>query len=271
MSTAPDEAVSEENTASPRLALLLAAAMFVLVVDTSFMNVSISAVGQGSPHDRERRPVGDRPGGLGLRCLHPHQLEDGRSHGPQARLRDRPARLCRWCPGHDAHPEPDHGHHLLGDHRRPRRLSPVAGHAVAHPRQLHGSRPEEGLRPRRRLSGDRRRRRPASRRVRHHLPVVARRVRPRGRHHPRGVVPDPPRQGRPLHRTAQDRPRGCGPLRRRHGGRRPRHPGLAGGRRLRRPHHRHRRRGPGRVRLLARPAQAAAGSPPCWTPTCSST
>ncbi|MGO9159478.1 MAG: hypothetical protein ACLP7J_02010, partial [Streptosporangiaceae bacterium] len=44
MSTAPDDAVNEENSASPRLALLLAAAMFVLVVDTSLMNVSISAV-----------------------------------------------------------------------------------------------------------------------------------------------------------------------------------------------------------------------------------
>src|SRR6266480_7722988 len=44
MSTAPDDAMSEENTGSPRLALLLAMAMFVLVVDTSLMNVSISAV-----------------------------------------------------------------------------------------------------------------------------------------------------------------------------------------------------------------------------------
>ena len=44
MSTALDDAVNEENRASPRLALLLAAAMFVLVVDTSLMNVSISAV-----------------------------------------------------------------------------------------------------------------------------------------------------------------------------------------------------------------------------------
>ncbi len=34
----------EERTASPRLPLLLAAAMFVLVVDTSLMNVSISSV-----------------------------------------------------------------------------------------------------------------------------------------------------------------------------------------------------------------------------------
>src|SRR6201984_3771167 len=44
MSTASDDDVKEENIASPRLALLLAAAMFVLVVDTSLMNVAISAV-----------------------------------------------------------------------------------------------------------------------------------------------------------------------------------------------------------------------------------
>src|SRR5438093_10951367 len=44
MSTAPDDDVKEENIASPRLALLLAAAMFVLVVDTSLLNVSISSV-----------------------------------------------------------------------------------------------------------------------------------------------------------------------------------------------------------------------------------
>src|SRR5256885_7749580 len=36
--------VTEEATGNPRLALLLAMAMFVLVVDTSLMNVSISAV-----------------------------------------------------------------------------------------------------------------------------------------------------------------------------------------------------------------------------------
>jgi MFS family permease len=44
VSTEPDEVVQAEGGANPRLALLLAAAMFVLVVDTSFMNVSISAV-----------------------------------------------------------------------------------------------------------------------------------------------------------------------------------------------------------------------------------
>ncbi len=44
MTADPEDAAQTESGASPRLALLLAAAMFVLVVDTSFMNVSISAV-----------------------------------------------------------------------------------------------------------------------------------------------------------------------------------------------------------------------------------
>ena len=40
--------VPEKATGSSRLSLLLAMAMFVLVVDTSLMNVSISAVVDGS-------------------------------------------------------------------------------------------------------------------------------------------------------------------------------------------------------------------------------
>src|SRR5690348_4891788 len=44
MSTDSEAAAPVASEANPRLALLLAAAMFVLVVDTSFMNVSISAV-----------------------------------------------------------------------------------------------------------------------------------------------------------------------------------------------------------------------------------
>ena len=44
MNTGPEETGPPGGGANPRLAILLAAAMFVLVVDTSFMNVSISAV-----------------------------------------------------------------------------------------------------------------------------------------------------------------------------------------------------------------------------------
>ncbi len=44
MSTSPDKDIDPSGSGSRRLMLLLAAAMFVLVVDTSLMNVSISAV-----------------------------------------------------------------------------------------------------------------------------------------------------------------------------------------------------------------------------------
>src|SRR5829696_5283254 len=44
MSVASVTTPSEEGLENPRLAILLAMAMFVLVVDTSMMNVSISAV-----------------------------------------------------------------------------------------------------------------------------------------------------------------------------------------------------------------------------------
>src|SRR6476661_3543391 len=44
MTESAEAGVAEEGTGNPRLALLLAMAMFVLVVDTSLMNVSISAV-----------------------------------------------------------------------------------------------------------------------------------------------------------------------------------------------------------------------------------
>src|SRR5499427_4221660 len=44
MTTVPDSSAAEASTGNRRLAILLAGAMFVLVVDTSVMNVSISAV-----------------------------------------------------------------------------------------------------------------------------------------------------------------------------------------------------------------------------------
>jgi MFS family permease len=44
LTDAAGTSVPEEATGSPRLAVLLAMAMFVLVVDTSLMNVSISSV-----------------------------------------------------------------------------------------------------------------------------------------------------------------------------------------------------------------------------------
>ena len=46
MTTEPELPATDEAAGNPRLAMLLAMAMFVLVVDTSIMNVSITAVAE---------------------------------------------------------------------------------------------------------------------------------------------------------------------------------------------------------------------------------
>ena len=129
---------TDSTTSNTRLAVLLAMAMFVLVVDTSLMNVSISAVVARPRHDGQRRAVGDRARGARLGRVHPDRQQGRRPHRPQARLRARPARLRRRRAGDGARPEPHRDHRLLGDHRRPRRVAAAARHAVAHPRQLRG-------------------------------------------------------------------------------------------------------------------------------------
>ena len=75
----------------------------------------------------------------------------------------------------------------------------LPGDAVADPRQLRGSGAEEDLCAGRRGGGDRRRGRAAARRLRHHLPVLARRLPARGRRHRGRAVADRARQGRPVH------------------------------------------------------------------------
>ena len=60
----------EEGSGQAKLSFLLAMAMFVLVVDTSLMNVSISAVVEDLQHDRKWRSGGDRARGAGVRGVH---------------------------------------------------------------------------------------------------------------------------------------------------------------------------------------------------------
>ena len=127
-----------EEAGNTRLSLLLAAAMFVLVVDTSLMNVSISR-SSGPGHHGQRRP-----GAIALEALVSaafilisSKLGDlfGRS-GPTSWacwLRDR-------GPGDDPGPEPDGDHRVLGHHRRAGRVAPAPRHAVARPRELRGGR-----------------------------------------------------------------------------------------------------------------------------------
>ena len=158
-------------------------AMFVLVVDTSLMNVSISAV----VHDLDTTVSGVQSA-IALEALVSaafiligSKVGDliGRKRAYVLGLLGYADRRAR----DGARPEPDRDHHLLGDHRRPRRVAPAAGDAVAHPRQLRGRGAEAGLRAGRRRGRDRRRGRPAARRLHHDLPVVAGRVPARGRDH----------------------------------------------------------------------------------------
>ena len=155
--------IPEQRTASPRLPLLLAMAMFVLVVDTSLMNVSISAVVRGSEHDREQRSGRDRVGGAGVRRVHPDQQQGRRSDRPQAGVRARAGGLRDRSPGDDAGPERDRDHHLLGDHRRARRVAAAARDAVPDPRELRGRRSDADVRAGRGRCRDRCRGRPAAR------------------------------------------------------------------------------------------------------------
>ena len=131
--------VPKEAGSTRRLAILLAMAMFVLVVDTSLMNVSIAAV----VNDLDTTVSGVQSA-IALEALVSaafiligSKVGDliGRKRAyvlGLLGLRDR-------CAGDGARSEPDRGHHLLGDHRWTRRIAAAAGDAVPDPRQLRGS------------------------------------------------------------------------------------------------------------------------------------
>ena len=212
--------------------------------------------GRGPRHDRQRGAGRHRARGARVGRVHPDREQGRRPHRAQAGLRPRSARLRAGRPGDGVVSGPHGDHRVLGDRRRARRVVAAAGDAVADPRQLPGRGPEEGLRPGGRRGGDRRRGRPADRRLPDHLPVVARRV-PAGGRRDRGRAQRPQAHSRrALHRPARRRRGRRAAVGRRHGRRRHRHPRLAGGRGVRRRPDRGR---PGRAlvaRPLARPAQA---------------
>ena len=162
---------------------------------------------QRSRHDGQRRPERDRARGAGLRRVHPDQQQDRRPVRAQAGVRGGSAGVRDRRPGDDPRPELDGDHHLLGDHRRPRRVAPAARDAVADPWQLRGRGAEEDLCARRRGGCDRGRGRAAARRLRHHLPVLACRLPAGGRRHRGRAVADRARQGRPVHGRPADRRR----------------------------------------------------------------
>ena len=119
-------------------------AMFVLVVDTSLMNVSISAVVQDLG-----TTVSGVQSAIALEALVSAAfiLIGSKVGDLIGRKRAYVLGLLGYAVGALAMVLAQSltaGHHLLGDHRRPRRLAPAARHAVAHPRQLRGRRPRSG-------------------------------------------------------------------------------------------------------------------------------
>ena len=247
---------SEHAGTTRRLAILLAMAMFVLVVDTSLMNVSISAVVRDLHTTASGVQSAIALGGVGVRRVHPDRQQGRRSHRPQAGVRARPARLRGRRAGDGAGPEPDGDHHLLGDRGRARRLAAAARDAVPDPRQFRGRGSEEGVRARRRGGGDRRGGRTAARRIPDHVSVVARRVSARGSRDRDRAVADQAGPRRAVHGVAADRPGGRGAFGAGDGWRRARDPRVAGGRRIRRCAARGRRGRARRPGVLARAAQA---------------
>ena len=212
--------------------------------------------GRGPRYDGQLGSERDRARGPGLRGVHPDQQQGRGPLRAQAGVRGRSAGLRDRRPGDDPRPEPDGDHRVLGDHRRPRRVAAAPGDAVPDPRQLRGRGTEEDVCAHRRGGRDRRRGGAVARRLRHDLPVLARRLPVRGRRHRGRALADRAPRGCPLHRPAAGRRGGCGPVRRGDGRRGARHPGVAGGRRLRRAAHRERR---GRA-VGARPLARAAPS-----------
>ena len=147
---------AEGSSGSPRLAVLLAMAMFVLVVDTSLMNVSISAV----VADLDTTVSGVQSA-IALEALVSAAFilissKVGDLIGRKRAYVLGSAGLCDRRPGDDARAEPDRDHRLLGDHRRARRIAAAAGDAVADPRQLRRRGPEAGVRAGRSVRSDRR-------------------------------------------------------------------------------------------------------------------
>ena len=169
--------VPTEGAGSSRLALLLAAAMFVLVVDTSLMNVSISAVVEdldttvsgvqaaialealvSAAFILISSKVGDLIGRkrayvLGLLAYAIGALA-------MTLAQSLTAIIVFWA--------------IIGGLGR---VAAAARDAVADPRELRGSGAKEGVRAGRGVGRDRGRGRTAARWLRHHVPLVACRLR----------------------------------------------------------------------------------------------
>ena len=145
--SAPTVAGPGDDARSKRLPILLAMAMFVLVVDTSLMNVSISAVVE----DLDTTVSGVQSA-IALEALVSAAfiLIGSKIGDLFGRKRAYVLGLLGYAVGALSMAFAQNladDRHLLGDPRRARRLAAAARDAVADPRQLRGDGPEAGLRP----------------------------------------------------------------------------------------------------------------------------
>ena len=159
-----------------RLAVLLAMAMFVLVVDTSIMNVSISAV----VRDLETTVSGVQSA-IALEALVSAAfiLIGSKVGDLIGRKRAYVLGLLGYAIGATAMTLAQNllgDHRLLGHHRRYWCVAAAPGDAVTHPWQLRGSSPKAGLCTRRCSCRHRGRRRTLAGRVHYHLSLLANRL-----------------------------------------------------------------------------------------------
>ena len=150
----------------------------------------------GRGHDRDRDPDGDHPLHAGDGLVHDHRRQDRPDHRPQTRLRDRLRDLRLRLDDHGAGAEPAGAADRLVGPGGARRCPDPARDRRPRRRQLRPRRKAPCLRPRHRRRGDRGRGRPDRRRLLHHLPLLALRLRRRGPDRARDPRPHPPHRRR---------------------------------------------------------------------------
>ena len=151
---------------------------------------------QGRRHHRHRDPDRDHPLHAGDGLVHDHRRQDRPDHRPQARLRDRLRDLRLRLDDHGAGAEPAGAADRLVVPGGARRRADPARDRRPRRRQLRPRRAAAGLRPGHRGGGGRGRGRADHRRLLHHLPLLALRLRRRGPDRARDPRPRPPHRGR---------------------------------------------------------------------------
>ena len=191
MTEATATASDAQGAAAKAVLVTLAAAQFVMILDSSVMNVSIATVAK----DLDTTVTGIQTAitlyTLVMASLDDHRREDGRDPRAQAGVHDRVRDLRVRLVDHRAVAEPPGAAVRMVVPRRRRRRARDAGDRGAGGVELRQGGAAPRVRHRDRRRRDRGRGRPVDRRVVHHLLVVALRVRRRGAHHRRGPAPEP--------------------------------------------------------------------------------